>query len=1723
MDSALSFERVWVRLVRSQAPTTHGGQHSQLQHNDQPCDCVARPLLEGQSPPEQCSNCLFVAAEIGVTDTVADLKSMLLELLPSCFHTNYNLLLHRRPHSARKGEEPQGGPLLLRDSCSFADLSLDPSEVIDLVTQLWDQRSSLLHLRRLSEVLYDPKSIVMRQLPDAADPCGAFGSLLRPVVLQQVAAAAAAASAASAAAASAAAAAVVQQQQQQDGGHVSLREEACSGSVSASTSGSSPRRKGRSNKGRMRREKGRLKENAVSSWSDTSQGVEADTVLDDCSLFLATTQEPLESLELQRQQMLQLQQSLLPSPLKAKPKLLSSIRVYPGGLPTAAAQLAGHVLWLTADTLEGRCLCIAATERGFCVSSIHEQQGQAPSVLTPGNAFPLYVVTTPNGQTLPIKEATSGLLFDTLAQLLCAYSKAFADGVHLLAPEPLDADLPLHALPSVQPFLPPFSASTDATLLERNQLSEPQTPPFLTNTQWLLDESLDVSRRRWVEEVGALSAGQPNGDFAQRIAYEKTASKLYAEFQEAALSGTMALRERRLSPIGCEHGKPLGGEAKATSASQDNSVATAAPQHVFLHNHILMVADSESSAFRCKCTGETPSKSAEACAAIREELRHAANAAEMARLCEDEKTAAAAAAAAAVAASVTHPDNKALLQHQQHCPSSGIVVLVDYAGTRTLCQGVREDALLSCSSPELSLTPGAATTSSSKQQLQPSTSATEGSLLQEGVGRLSPLDVISAPYGLNQSAAELAAAAAAAAARHTVLPRGDAAVAAAVAAVEAVDLRVKSAAAEAGLTEGPSHAAACPHVRPELLRSFLLFQRRQQAHHENKRRKADVSRGEGEAHQGGNESEEPPTLENELTLRFEHEIRRYCSSSTKELLHGGSWFGADCKGGITSTSSSLQRLQQLTLECCTDTVLRCLEKAKEQQEAMLESRRAEIDEFREAVKRQVERREMSQQAREAEQRRVKSGEQQTEDKGVTRTDIHAEDKAQCAQAAEAASTPKADRDRNSDIAILSLLGNDVSLLQDDCDLPARAAAAAKEACSLAFPPWPADLTSDCLMLGVGKETLPLDSERINQAETERLLQLGEYLRQVAVPLVARLLSSHFPESNPPLDSQSLKAFLHRYGLNCRHLGAVYRAVETLSDNAEPSLSFLLLERDILLRCAKSHINWHLSDLTIGEVGAAVAHLISCLFSPFFSPTSSAATAAAAAAATTAATATAAAGPVKGAPASSVTRESGLKAVLAQTPEQFWKALRCRAWTRFGRLLPESPLQSIALRSTEGRLVLLRSLCASLGVQLRTDVAARLLQQQPIPKWMLLLHGAEQRQSNSKAQHRTEMTFPRVPLTSEENNLKCGAGNNDREEAVSRTEGTQQGTQQVEQLSAVAAISCTAKSSRLPWLVYPEDVVGITPVIKGAQLPSQTARALLAVASHCSSSGHVDAAVDLLQQALCVAHQLSGAVCSEAATCYAAIGQLLGLLDDPLNGCNNLLKSLILLERCNGPDHPGTIEVHSALAHAFSKLPGEVYRMRSLCHMQRALLLLHTWSGGLNHPMLPLLLVGASRCSLQQHQQMLQADAKAQQLQETADVAMRCARAAEAALEDMKDLNAEYRAEVYCELSWIYESLRDWRRALDWARAARGEYVKANVDARTTREAEARMVRLTRALVIEAQQHKLHQQQREVLVSRLRHAAELKRFNNKAGATALLATADREAFEAHSHHGLTVGG
>ncbi|XP_026194228.1 uncharacterized protein LOC34621301 [Cyclospora cayetanensis] len=1519
----------------------------------------------------------------------------------------------------------------------------------------------------------------MRQLPDASDPCGAFGAVLRPVVLQQLGANAA----------------------QEEHATPSRSEDMAEGkSSSTGTEGTPMARRQRSNRRKCRTEKKRGKALEASTWWDVAEGAEGG-VLQDCQEML-----PLSDQKQHTQQLLLLQQSLLPSPLQPKPQLLNFIRLYPGGPPTPTAQLAGHLLWLEAETVEGLRLYITSTENGFCVSSLRHCAYSA--------------ITAPDGRCLPFSESADDFLFDTLAELLCAYSPAFATGQEqALSPE-------AHLFGGMAPTAAAVAAA-------------------------------HAGHRLWNAEYAAVLEALPPRDFAQCIASEKQSSKIAAEFREAALQGAVALRERQLLPYG---GRSMPS-MKTTAGDALKGLPAAAVHQVYVHNNICLMADSE--LFGCSCSiAEGTGRCLDANDAVREAMRKAAEAAEVARLCEDVGLAAAAASSASAPAAFRGATGVAVPSVQEFKAPGLMAVTVDYAGCRILCQSIHEDL------PGVQSFYKVAAHEAEQESQSPcctaNTFATVGQILgvklpvnsktspPQSLRHFFPLDVAASRFGLGETPAELAAAAAVAAARHTARANGEPAVVAAVAATAAATEELNAAAAAAGFAQGPSHATECPEVRPELLRAFLLFRKRQLAHERLQQQEEHKTGGDVEVRaESAAAPNVPPTLEEELQLRLEEVWRSQCRTTTKELLRAASWFGSDSRGGINGFSRRVVRLQELTNDCCTDTLLRCMERAREQQEALLETRREEIDRLRTALERQLEQREREEQhststkqkdtvqqqqeklllqdnMTQQHQKRQETSKGNEEGTDAARRPLDT-DSVAASEIGEVAGTVPAGmataalEGRAGDVALLSLLGEDVSLLQD-CDLATRAGSLAATACAMAFPLPPGVPEANRLLADAGTEALALDSELVSKADRESLLLLSAYLRQVAVPLAAKLLCAHYPSSDLPLDSQGLKAFIHSCGLNCRHLGAIYRAIQAMNPERAASLPEMLLERDIILRCAKSRINRHLSTLTLGEVAPAAAHLISCLFSAVVlsSPSQPAVN-----------------GSGTAMPNGAVALRGGptraLGAVLEETPESFWEAIRRRAWTRFGQLLPGTPLQCITLSSVAGRFVLLRSLCAALGIQLRAEVIPRLYQQQQqkqkVPKWLVLLQANEQKLYMGDD-------------TSE------GSVVPHRQQARSVLEGQHHGEQVLQ--GGQCDSSSVSTNDFCSHLVKAEDITRIAPVPKGAHPPSHVVRALLSAASHCCVFGSFDAALDLLQQALCVAHQLSGAtghplrsspfpshggrdylvlplispssysadhvkptgltymkyvlswLCADAAlreasTCYAAIGQLLGIVDDPLNACNNLQKCLILMDRRAGPDHPITLDIHSALAHAFARLPGNQYTTRGLRHMQRALLMLHTWTAGLAHPMLPLLLLGASRCLLQQYQQLQKQNEREQALES----AVRCLRAAEAALDELQGCSPEYCAEVYTELSWIYESIGDWRKALDWARSARGAFEKTTADIGVLQEAEARMVRLTRSLVMQTQQQKLQQYQRGLLVSRLRHATGLMRANNRVDVSALL--------------------
>lgn len=110
-----------------------------------------------------------LVAEVALHETVSDLRWTLVELLPSCFFTNYSIYARGKP---------------LPEQTPFATLGLHAGDTLKLVPALYDERSIRLHLRRFREITGSEHVLLMRELPDPNDPAGPYGSFLKPLILQ---------------------------------------------------------------------------------------------------------------------------------------------------------------------------------------------------------------------------------------------------------------------------------------------------------------------------------------------------------------------------------------------------------------------------------------------------------------------------------------------------------------------------------------------------------------------------------------------------------------------------------------------------------------------------------------------------------------------------------------------------------------------------------------------------------------------------------------------------------------------------------------------------------------------------------------------------------------------------------------------------------------------------------------------------------------------------------------------------------------------------------------------------------------------------------------------------------------------------------------------------------------------------------------------------------------------------------------------------------------------------------------------------------------------------------------------------------------------------------------------------------------------------------------------------------------------------------------------------
>lgn len=105
----------------------------------------------------------------------------------------------------------------------------------------------------------------------------------------------------------------------------------------------------------------------------------------------------------------------------------------------------------------------------------------------------------------------------------------------------------------------------------------------------------------------------------------------------------------------------------------------------------------------------------------------------------------------------------------------------------------------------------------------------------------------------------------------------------------------------------------------------------------------------------------------------------------------------------------------------------------------------------------------------------------------------------------------------------------------------------------------------------------------------RLLEeLAEFAKG---PVVNKVLHEWVtgPKSTP-IDSESVSAFIHKFGLNLRYLGFI---ADRVNKESTPSIS-ITLRRTILVRSFKHLLNEAMRESDTIQTASTVIHLLNCL-------------------------------------------------------------------------------------------------------------------------------------------------------------------------------------------------------------------------------------------------------------------------------------------------------------------------------------------------------------------------------------------------------------------------------------------------------------------------------------------------------------------------------------------------
>lgn len=77
------------------------------------------------------------------------------------------------------------------------------------------------------------------------------------------------------------------------------------------------------------------------------------------------------------------------------------------------------------------------------------------------------------------------------------------------------------------------------------------------------------------------------------------------------------------------------------------------------------------------------------------------------------------------------------------------------------------------------------------------------------------------------------------------------------------------------------------------------------------------------------------------------------------------------------------------------------------------------------------------------------------------------------------------------------------------------------------------------------------------------------------------------------DSKNIVEIMHKYGLNVRYLGFLYKKIDK---KRSPHIS-IMIEKVIYVKCIKNIINTALKSVSQSNLKYLVAHLFNCIFFP----------------------------------------------------------------------------------------------------------------------------------------------------------------------------------------------------------------------------------------------------------------------------------------------------------------------------------------------------------------------------------------------------------------------------------------------------------------------------------------------------------------------------------------------